>query len=311
MAKEDIYFESGANDFQMLGFIVGEQKFGVNSAKIKQILEFKPQNLTSGPNSSNSYLGVYLYKESTFPLIDLKGYLEITEDCNTDIKIILLTEFNNTLTGFLIDDVIRIYRISWKDISDINDYLLSLDTIVTGSVNVDNMDILILDFEYILSELNENTRIKYAEIKKEEALPKKNSREQIKIFFAEDSAIIRNIVIKSLSEAFYSNIVSFSNGHDCYDKILSIVNNKKTKLSDNVNLLLTDIEMPKMNGLTLCKKIKKDLKLDLPVIIFSSLINRQMISKCKNVGADNQVSKPQIEKIIELIDLYCLDNKVK
>jgi two-component system chemotaxis response regulator CheV len=109
-----------------------------------------------------------------------------------------------------------------------------------------------------------------------------------------------------LSGAGYSNLESFDNGKDCYSRILAIkqqAEEEGMELSDQLSLLISDIEMPKMDGLTLCKMIKADATLkDVKVVLFSSLINAQMAAKCDSVGADGYAAKPQIPQLVKMMD---------
>ena len=105
---------------------------------------------------------------------------------------------------------------------------------------------------------------------------------------------------------------AFDNGRACYDAICDLklqAESAGAELSDQIDIIITDIEMPQMDGLTLCKKCKRELNLLTPVVLFSSLINDQMARKCESVGADNYVSKPEIEKLIAILDRHCLDDQ--
>jgi two-component system chemotaxis response regulator CheV len=301
MEKTNIYLESASNDFQMIGFVLGGQCFGVNAAKIKGIVEYKKTSLTPLPKKHSSILGMYTYREQTFPLIDLHKHLEVKpQKTEYDRKIVLIMEFNNTLSGFFVDEVLQIYRISWSQINEVHNYLTKIKTYITGSTHIDDKEILIIDFEYILSELNRNTNVEYQDVTEVQSDDKEviKNRKNIKIFFAEDSATIRNLVVKTLESTNYDNIKIFSNGLDLY----TFVSDKKDNIKEYVDVIISDIEMPKMNGLTLCDKIKNELKLNIPIIMFSSLINEQIIKKCQNVNADAQISKPEVKNLIKILD---------
>jgi two-component system chemotaxis response regulator CheV len=119
--------------------------------------------------------------------------------------------------------------------------------------------------------------------------------------FTAPLTLIRKHVVNALKKAGLTNLETFTNGQEALDRLTAIVSGETDdQLPD---LLITDIEMPKMDGLTLCRKIIKSPELaDLRVIVFSSLINKQMVVKCDNVGADGYVAKPQLNNLIELID---------
>lgn len=115
-----------------------------------------------------------------------------------------------------------------------------------------------------------------------------------------------------LKDAGFSNIELATNGQEDLDKITNYANKSKgtgQPITDSVNIVLTDIEMPVMDGLTLCRIIKKDLQIYVPVVVFSSLINDQMIAKCKSVVAADWGSKPKIELIMDLIGRFVSDKE--
>jgi two-component system chemotaxis response regulator CheV len=125
---------------------------------------------------------------------------------------------------------------------------------------------------------------------------------------AEDSSVIRGGIEKILLEAGFNGLEVFVNGSDCYKRILDLkrlAEDSGGDLRDRFHLLISDIEMPKMDGLTLCRKVKEELGYaDIPVLLFSSLINPPMEVKCDSVGADGYASKPEIDKLIGMMDHF-------
>ena len=112
--------------------------------------------------------------------------------------------------------------------------------------------------------------------------------------------------MKVFTSVGYGEVREFPHGQAALDAIKTLANEPDSRLEDHVDLLISDIEMPQLDGLALCRTLKKDMKLDLPVIMFSSLINDQIAKNCKAAGADAWISKPQTEKLIELMDGLCL-----
>jgi two-component system chemotaxis response regulator CheV len=215
-----------------------------------------------------------------------------------------VTHFNDATNGFLVSSVNRIHRINWDQITPPSTLISKYSSNVTGSVNLEGKDILLVDFEYIVAELFPGTKMDHnlelSDIHKELA------REDAKLIFAEDSAFIRNSVCTLLKQVGYNHVATFENGAAAFDYFTSLVRKAEREakpLSDFVNLVITDIEMPKMDGLTLCRRIKKELNIStVPVALFSSLIDEQMVEKCKEVGADIYATKPKIGELVLLID---------
>ncbi len=304
---DDILLESGTNEVEILEFFVQGQGMGINVAKISQIIPFNPSELTKIPDESPAILGSLLWQGKTISLIDLNESLKrkskSTETCEQ--KIVLVTEFNNVVNGFLCDGVNRIHRIGWDSLDPLSGFLEKHSSMVTGSVHLEGRDILMVDFEYIISELYPETRMGFGDGHEDqsEIMP---SREKMKIVFAEDSPFIRTTIIDLLKKAGYSKISSHENGEDALRYIQGATRKAKEAgrdISEYLNLVVSDIEMPQMDGLTLCKNIKAGLGLKkVPVIIFSSLINEQMIQKCREVEANGYTTKPQINELVRLLD---------
>jgi two-component system chemotaxis response regulator CheV len=179
---------------------------------------------------------------------------------------------------------------------------------ITGSVQIQDRLVMVLDLEHLMSVITPHLGIQ-ASIEKMAQVPKNKRREGITIMFAEDSTLIRRMTSDQLRQAGFTQLLIFENGLRAHDQFMEFHAQSKATgepITRFVNLILTDIEMPQMDGLTLCKTIKKDLHYaDLPIVIYSSLINEQMAIKCQAVGSNAYISKPKIEHIISIIDQEC------
>lgn len=307
--KKEILLEAGTNEMEIIEFYLGTQPFGINVHKLKEIIPFDHEAVTVVPGRADGMLGTLLLRGNTIPLIDLKAHIsrkvELVDD---DIRqVVLVCEFNDRINGFKVDGVNQIHRVSWNDVQPMAGFIDQYRPRFTGSVTVEGRDILIVDLEHIITEFDPEANMDYeAEQHKasmQERLP--NTREQMKLMMAEDSALIRAGIQKVLKSANYSSLEVFADGEQCYNRIMEIRKQVEAgdKLADHLRLLITDIEMPKMDGLTLCKKIKNDpLLKELKVVLFSSLINEQMSVKCDQVGADGYATKPQIPYLVEMMD---------
>jgi len=202
---------------------------------------------------------------------------------------VIITEFNNLKMGFIVDSVTRIYRLSWENVTAPDLSVSGGNAYITSIVKLDKKIILMLDFEKIVMEINQFNDLKEApNIKRDE------SRSNYHIVIAEDSTTIRNMMKKNLSEAGY-RLTDFSNGKEAYDYVIE---NK-----DKIDLLITDIEMPQMDGYSLTKQIKSNrMYSHIPVVIFSSLISPDIRKKGDAVGADAQITKPELAYLLEIVD---------
>lgn len=312
MAKQEILLESGTNELEFLTFVLGNQSFGLNVLKVQSIQQFDPSSLTKLPRAHHAMLGMMLYRDKTIPLIDLSAALDLENKHETkENMIVIVTKFNSVVNGFLVNGVNRIYRLNWEDFIPLDRTLGSAGKSITGSIRIDDVDIMVVDLEYILSVISPNLAI--SDINEETAnLSSQRSREEVNIFFAEDSNTIRNNVIRILEKSGYKNVRSFEDGQQAFDALVKLRDQTDTNGSDATQLphvLISDIEMPQMDGLSLCKKIKEDSKLEqIIVIMFSSLINEQMLFKCKSVRADDSITKPEMDELVAMLDKLCLED---
>lgn len=309
--KQEILLETGTNEMEIIEFYLGTQPFGINVHKLKEIITFDQDALTVVPGCGDGMLGTLLLRGSTIPLIDLKAHIVQKEkDLRGDVRqVVLVCEFNDRVNGFKVDGVNQIHRVSWKDVQPMASFIDQYRPRFTGSVNIEGREILIVDLEHIVAEFDSESNLDYEADLHSAAMQEKlpHTRERMKLMLAEDSALIRAGIEKVLKGSNYTDLAVFVDGQQCYDQILKIKQRviDGESLGSMLHLLISDIEMPKMDGLTLCKKIKEDPVLrDVKVVMFSSLINAQMAAKCDQVGADGYATKPQIPYLVEMMDKF-------
>ena len=303
MNNHEILLESGTNEVELLAFRIDGQIFGINVAKVQSIIKCDNIVLSEMPDSHPAMLGMMLYRKKTVPLIDLAAVLDMQSAVDEEKRKIIVTEFNETVNSFRVDGVNRIFRVNWNNFVPLDDVLSDSCSSVTGTVTIDGAEVMVLDMERMLEEIFPGLVIE--EIT-EETLEKaeKGKREDVRILFAEDSKSIRNSVIRVLKDAGYRQVTPFESGLPAYTSLVDMVEQEGRDLPD---VVISDIEMPRMDGLTFCRKIKEHPGLGkIHVIIFSSLINDQMIEKCKSVNADSYVTKPQTNRLVEILDELCL-----
>ena len=310
--SREILLESGTNEMEILEFYLGTQSFGLNVQKLIEIIPYDERRRTAIPESPPSVLGIFEVRGQSIPLIDLGLHLQKVKDADGDArKIVLVCKFNKQTNAFLVDGVNQIHRHSWNDVIPMAHYLDQYRPRFTGSVSIDNREILIVDLEHVVSEIDPELTIDQHGFGSNPFESRVNetqqgSRENIGLMLAEDSSIIRLSIQKVLSESGYKKLKIYPDGDDCYEairKMLKESNDSEEELLKHLDLVITDIEMPKMDGLTLCRKVREELGLkNLKIVMFSSLINDQMAHKCDSVGADGYMSKPEIHELIDMVD---------
>ncbi len=287
MKNSSILTETGTGELEIVKFIIDKQSYAINVIKTEAIIRIEKE-IISVPMTNKEFVGNMSYRGEVIPVIDLRqvikgeGYKQYNQ-CQG-----LSCEFNQNKAIFLIDKVESIERISWADIKQPD--RLSGNNLVVGNILLNDEIIQMLDFEKILDNSSPDSVYKNKEIKIE-----KKDRSSINIVFAEDSSLLRNVLENTLKIAGINNIKQFKNGQDALEYIEENV--------DNIDVVITDIEMPKLDGHRLTKLLKENKKTaHLPIIIFSSLITQSLRHKGESVGADYQLSKPEVEKILPIID---------
>lgn len=303
--ETNILMESGTNELEVLEFTVGGNHYGINVAKIREILSFMP--VTPIPNSHPSIEGIFMPRENIITVIDLAKHLELKKTENTEKDMLIVTNFNKLNIAFHVHTVLGIHRVSWTEIikpdSTINNTESGTGT-STGIIKKDDHLIIILDFENIVTEISPETGLKVSDI---DRLGPRN-RSVAPILVAEDSPLLSHLICDSLHKAGYVDVTCKANGQEAWD-LLTKYKEEGTAL-DKVKCIITDIEMPLMDGHRLTKLVKTDEVLSvIPIIIFSSLVNEEMKLKGLELGADEQLSKPEIGLLVETIDsLINLEN---
>lgn len=291
----NILLESGTNELEVLEFKVGSNFYGINVAKIREILLY--QQVTPLPNAHPCIEGIFMPRDIMISVISLRKCLNITEEPAND-GLFIITNFNSLNTAFHVDEVLGIHRVSWEDIIK-PDATISSDEsgVSTGVIKLDDRLVVILDFEKIVTDINPETGLKVSEMDDYES----HDRSKSPILLCEDSPLLSKLIVECLKKAGYTNLIVNMNGQEGWDKLVEL--HKKGTVLNDVHLIITDIEMPLMDGHRLTKLVKEnDTLKNIPVIIFSSLINDEIRRKGESLGADAQLTKPEIGKLINVVD---------
>lgn len=293
--RNNILLESGTNEIEIMIFTIYGELYGINVAKVKEIM--MSDNVKPMPHVHPAVEGIFKPRGLLMTVVNLPFYLTRKETENQARDLFIVTNFNKIHIAFRVHTVDGICRISWSDIQKPDKTVNGDDGVATGIAQCDGRLVTILDFEKITAEIAPETGIQLSEIQKLGTRGKRKAN----IVLAEDSVLLSKMVEKALAEAGYTHLDSFNNGQEAWDYLSSIAEDED--LYEKVNIVITDIEMPEMDGHRLTKLIKEDKRLKkIPVIIFSSLINEAMRRKGKELGADEQLSKPEIGHLVEVID---------
>lgn len=308
--QTNILLESDTNELEIVEFRVDELDhhgtlipchYGVNVAKVREIIRLP--EVTKALNTSEAVEGMIKLREKVIPILNLSKILnKHTGDRLADRVIVL--EFNNLMVGVLVHSVSRIYRISWKNVEAPSSAVYSDQ--VTGLVKMEDRIILVLDFEKIVAEFCSTSALK--PLSAEQLMePPSHDRTTKTILVADDSPFIRHTMCNALRGAGY-NVIEAVNGAEAWEKIQEITQlsaSENVAFRTKIQLLITDVEMPQMDGLHLTSTVRKEKNpQELPIIIFSSLASEDNIRKWESLGAQQILTKPDLPNLVKYADEY-------
>jgi len=312
MSQTNILLESGTNELELVEFYIDEKPdasgnayrgyYGVNVAKVLEIIRMPV--VTQMPNIPHpSVLGAFNLRSRIIPLVDLSLWLGKGASLAHENTKVIVSEFNRMISAFMVSGVTRIHRLSWTQVEapgrHLNEYS---GNSVTGVVRFEDRILLVLDMEKIVAELNPGLAMKIedAAMASIEEAKRPSKKEHFRALIADDSTSIRRMIGTMLEKAGFE-VTQTVNGQEAWDTLAALkarAAGEGRPLTDYVDIIVSDIEMPLMDGHNLTKRIKDDPTLkDLPVILFSSLITDRLRHKGDSVGADEQISKPNITEL--------------
>jgi two-component system chemotaxis response regulator CheV len=297
----EILLESGTNELEIMEFTIAGNIFGINVAKVTEIMKYAP--VKPMPNSHPDVEGVFKPRNMIITVIDLASYMKLSHRDDFERDMFIITNFNKMNVAFHVHTVEGIHRISWNEIEKPDSTIYGgQEGLATGIAKFHDRLITIIDFEKIVFDISPQSGIQMTEVQR--LGPRERSEKPI--IMAEDSALLQKMMLEALDVAGYSNVMAFANGQEAWDA-LQALKAQDGPIESKVNCVITDIEMPKMDGHRLTKLIKEDSELSrIPVIIFSSLIDEAMRLKGEELGANAQLSKPEIGNLVATVDEWIL-----
>lgn len=302
MGEQDLHVEVGSNEFELIEFYIDAFEdqnnepvrsfFGVNVAKVLEVIE-SPELTPKESAEHPCFLGTIPLRDIILPVLDLSIWLDMERSRN-EHEVILVTEFNGIVTGFLVSGVTQIHRVSWRDVKPPSQYLSHMETnCITSMVDFEDHFALILDLEKILCDFDSDFA------KEAPELTNKLGR-ALRALIVDDSTTLRYLIKEKLEQADFV-VETLNDGQEAWDFLVDLKDRSqkdKKRVVDYYDILISDIEMPRMDGYTLTRHVKGDATLKtLPVMLFSSMITDAQRHKGDSVGADDQVSKPEFVEL--------------
>jgi two-component system, chemotaxis family, chemotaxis protein CheV len=284
--QNEILLQSGTNEIEIFEFSINSQRFGLNALKIRHVVQFEPDKVIPLPMMPEGMLGTIVDRGEVIKVVDLRKALKIGSTGTSKRAIMILSEFNRQVLGFVVDEILGIQRVGWEQVQSPSSILKT--TSITGIAIIGDREISMLDVESIVLTIFGVTD----NIDHERPLP---FPADFKILVADDSPMIRKKIKWLLEKIEARDVEMFENGAMLYKRFLELHSN-----GQKIGLVLSDLEMPQVDGFACCKKIKAIDK-TVPVVIFSSLINDQITRKCQEVGADLAVNKEEFSRLSQII----------
>jgi two-component system chemotaxis response regulator CheV len=309
--ENQILLESGTNELEIIEFRIDEADqagkiesgyYAVNVGKVREIINLP--KLTVLPDSPDTVAGIISIRNQLITVVNVARIIG-RDTGNLEASKVIIMEFNNIQVGIMVHSVSHIHRISWAQIDP--PVKMSEDGLVASMVKMEDRIIMLLDFEKIIAEICPHTALTIPVIETDEQM--QQSRSDKTILIADDSDFIRKKMKGALEEAGYP-VVTACDGQEALELLVDLqreAESKKKKLDQHVSLVITDIEMPRMDGLHLTRRIKENSVLKaLPVLIFSSMASQENKRKWEEIGAERILTKPDLPNLINLVDEYLL-----
>ncbi|MDE1514470.1 MULTISPECIES: chemotaxis protein CheV [Vibrio] len=277
----------GQNRLELLTFrLNGRQRYGINVFKVKEVLQCP--RLTVMPNLHRLVKGVAHIRGQTVSVIDLSLAIGGRPTVDVAKSFVVIAEFNRTIQAFLVSSVERIINMRWEAILPPPDGSGKANYL-TAVTNIDNELVEIIDVEKILAEIAPVNEAMTQDIGQEIAEVEQEKPIVRRILIADDSSVARKQVQRAI-ESIGFEVISTKDGKDAYEKLLEMSSNGP--ILSQISLVISDIEMPEMDGYTLTAEIRRHNELkDLYVILHSSLsgvFNQAMVER---VGANAFIAK--------------------
>ena len=295
---------AGTNRLEILLFTLGEDEetdreevFGINVFKVREVMHLPP--VTKAPDMPDAVEGMVSLRGSMVPVINLARFCGIP--VKEKPKILIITEYNKHVQGFIVHSVDNIQRLAWEDVKAPPELITHrLGGLVTAVTELsDNRLVMIMDVEKVLAE----TARMYEDEGEYQDLAQ-IGREGVSVLYADDSSVARNQVQRVLDHMGIHGIPT-NNGAEAWGRLQAIADQaiaEGREVQDVIQVVVTDVEMPEMDGYVLTRRIKEDARFDkVPVIMHSSLSAEANMAIGESVGADAYVPKFQPNELSETL----------
>jgi two-component system, chemotaxis family, chemotaxis protein CheV len=275
---------AGTNKMEILLFSLGSnEKFGINVFKVKEVCQIG--KITRTPNMPGGVDGIVSLRGHVMPVLNLANFMGMHP--TTKHETMLVAEFNRHILGFLVAGVDRIIRVDWDKVHPTEGMLSDKSALITAITELDDGTLVsILDVEQILADAFGEAVVGNVE--------RIESEHELCVFFADDSLVARRKIVEVLEKMGVKHVQA-NNGREAWDRLKAMADTAQSaglNLHDQIQVILTDAEMPEMDGYVLTQNVKGDSRFDnIPVVMHSSLSSDANRAMGKRVGVDYYVPK--------------------
>lgn len=285
--------EVGTNEWQVVVFYLGNQSFAINVDKTREILRWP--GCREIPESPAAMIGITSVRGEVLPMVDLRVFLNIKNEVPLEQTKVIIAEFNEVKLGFVVDGVERIYRINSEELDDsltgkyLGEWILYV-------IKRDSRNVLLLDYEAIVQKITPSLAISSKIDKKvaHDLVDELGDLSQYHILVAEDSPLIRHQLEDILVSNGFTSVKVVPDGKEAHRLLI--------EEEIPFDILITDVEMPRMDGLALTRRVRENhVTRHIPIIVFSSIMANDIKIKAASVGANYQITKPEINQLVEYV----------
>ncbi|QOP43063.1 chemotaxis protein CheV [Sulfurimonas sediminis] len=293
----------GSNEMELVDFRIFKQEkdkvyegiYGINVSKVREIIRLP--KLTELPSTPEFIEGIFDLREVVIPVVNLAKWMGVTEpeDAKKNARVII-TEFNNVLIGFIVHEAKRIRRISWSDIEPAS-FMSSSSGLesnkITGVTKIEGDNVLlILDLESVVQDLGLYEP-------ETDSAPEKIEKFSGLAMVLDDSATARKIVKEALIKMGF-HVVEAMDGEEGLNKLNDLYETYKGNLADNLKIIISDVEMPRMDGFHFAAKVKEDERFsDIPIVFNSSISDHFSEARGEEAGGEAYLVKFQASSFFD------------
>jgi two-component system, chemotaxis family, chemotaxis protein CheV len=290
------YLKSGSNELRVLEYRVCNLSFGINILKVSKIVHDLNQ-FSKVPEAPDSVIGMFKDRDKLIPILDLARFLGLPRTTEASRQSVIVTEFFGMFTGFLVDRVEWIHHTDWDNLIDAEKVFRGVEHKYTIGIIKPTEDrmVQLLDYETILLDLCPKLHVQAALTERD-----MSAFSGKKVLIAEDSPAVRAMLVDEMTASGF-DVMETSDGERAWEEFQK----------QPFDLVISDVEMPQMDGLAFTLRIRQSERPDTPVIVYSSIGDMGMKARAAYLKADAHITKLNLDKLLETAGKLLAGEKIR